>query len=125
MFSLPLIQEPESARQRDGVKHIRADGDHDVHSVSFDELLAKLLLGRARVAGGVRHDEAGAAFFVQRGVEKLNPEIVRVVGARQAEGITAILADGIFQPFFVTALTLNGGLASTKSKLPVLLCGSS
>ena len=69
--------------------------------MSFDELFSEFLLGRSRVGGGVGHDETGAAFVVQRGVEKLNPEIVRIVRARETEGIAAIFADGIFEAIFV------------------------
>ena len=102
-----FVQEPERARKRDGVENIRADGDHHVYGVGFDELFAQLLLGGAGVGGGVGHDEAGAAFFVKRGVEKLNPEIVSVVGARQAEGIAAVLAYGVFEPVFVDGVDVE------------------
>ena len=47
------------------------------------------------------HDEAGAALFIQRGVEELNPEVIGVVGARQAEGEAATRSDHVFQPFLV------------------------
>ena len=40
--------------------------------------------------GGIRHDESGAALFVQRGVEMLDPEVVAIVGARDAEGVARI-----------------------------------
>ena len=40
-------------------------------------------------------------FRIQRGVEKLNPEVIGVVGARQAEGEAAARADGVFQPLLV------------------------
>jgi hypothetical protein len=57
--------------------------------VGFDELFSQLLLGRAGVGGGVGHDETGAAFFVKCRVEELNPEIIRIVGPREAERIAA------------------------------------
>ena len=63
--------------------------------------LADFLLGGAGVGGGVGHDESGAARFIQRGVEELNPEVVGVVGARQAEGEAAARADGVLQPLLV------------------------
>ena len=96
-----FVQEPECAWQRDGVENIRADGDHHVNGVRFDELFSQLLLGGASVGGGVSHDEAGTAFFVERRIEKLNPEIIPVVRAWQAEGIAAVLADGVFEPILV------------------------
>ena len=34
-------------------------------------------------AGGVGHDEAGTAFVVERGVERLDPDVVGVVGLGQ------------------------------------------
>lgn len=37
----------------------------------------------ARLAFG--HDEAGAALFIDCGVEAWNPEVIGIVGARQAE----------------------------------------
>ena len=60
-----------------------------------------LLLGGAGVGGGVGHDEAGAALGVQRRVEELNPEVVGVVGARQAEGEAAARADHVLEPLLV------------------------
>ena len=100
-LSFASVEEPKRAGKRDGVEHVRPDGDHHVHGVRFDELFANFLLGRTGVGGRVGHDEAGAAFVVQRRVEELNPEIVRVVGPREAEGIATILADRIFETVFV------------------------
>lgn len=98
---LGFIEEPKRAGERHRVKHVRADGDHHVHAPRFNELVAKVLLGTAGVGGGVRDGKSGAAFFIQRGIEKLNPEIIGVVGARQAKGEAASRPDGIFQPIFV------------------------
>ena len=69
--------------------------------------LADFLLGRAGVGGGIGHDKAGAAFRIQRGIEKLNPQIIRVVGARQAERKAAARADGIFQPLLVHGIDVE------------------
>jgi len=76
--------------------------------VGFDKLLADLLLGGARIGRGVGHDKPGAAFVVQRRVEELNPEIVGVVGARQAERITAVFADRVFEPVFIDSVYIEG-----------------
>ena len=124
VFVVALIEEPERAGQRDGVEHVRADGDHHVDGAVFDELLPDLLLGAAGVRGGVRHDEAGAARVVERGVEVLNPEVVRVVGRGRPKGKRG-RADLSLSRSLSTALTLNGGLARTKSNRPVATCGSS
>ena len=98
---LALVEEPERARQRHGVEHVRANGDHHIHGAAFDEFLPDFLFGGAGVGGGVGHDESGPPVGVQRGVEELNPEIVGVVGARQAKGVAAACADGVLQPFLV------------------------
>ena len=71
--------------------------------MGLDELLSDFLLGGAGVGGGVGHDETGAAFFVERGIEKLNPEIVAlsVRGDRRDSGgscrriFEPILIDGV------------------------------
>ena len=89
-------QEPEGAGERDGVKEVRADGDHHVHGAAFDDLAAEFLFGGAGVGGGVGHDEAGSALFIERGVEELNPEVIGVVGARQAEREAAARFDHVF-----------------------------
>lgn len=54
-----------------------------------------LLLGGAGIGGGVCHDESGAALFVQRGVEMLNPEVIAIVGARDAEGVARISGEAL------------------------------
>ena len=86
-------------------------------------LLAEFLLGTAGVGGGIGHDESGAAFFIQCGIEKLNPEIVGVVGARKPKGKRRPGPTESFNRSLSTALTLNGGLARTKSNLPVRHAG--
>ena len=37
---LALVEEPQRAGQRDGVEHVRADGDHHVHGAGLDQLAA-------------------------------------------------------------------------------------
>ena len=58
-------------------------------------------------AGRVSHDEAGAAFVVQGGVEELNPEIVRVVRPRETKRIAAVFADRIFEAVFVNGVHIE------------------
>ena len=83
---LGLVEEPQRHRQGDGVEEVGADRDHHVDRAGLDELLADLLLGVAGVASGVGHDEAGPALGVERRVELLDPQVVRVVGLGHAEG---------------------------------------
>ena len=116
-LGLALVEEPEGAGQRDGVEHVRADGDHHVHGAAFDELLAEFLLGGAGVGGGVGHDEAGAALVVQRGVEELNPEVIGVVGARQAEGEAAAGADHVLQPLLVHGVDVERRIGEDEVEL--------
>ena len=82
-------------------------GDHHVHGAAFDELAAEFLFGGAGVRGGVGHDKpsppagsSGLPIF-QRRIEELNPEVIGVVGARQAEGEAASRSDHVFQPLLV------------------------
>ena len=116
-FAFALIQKPKSAGQRDGVKHVRADGDHHVHGAAFDELAADFLFGRAGVRSGVCHDESGAAFFIQRGIKKLNPEVIGVVGARQAKRKPAICANLIFQPLFIHGVDVERRIGEDEIKV--------
>ena len=60
-----FVEEPERAREGDGVEEVGADRDHYVDDARFDQVAANLLLGGAGVAGRVRHDETGAAIFVE------------------------------------------------------------
>ena len=99
--SLALIEEPQRARQRNGVEHVRPDGDHHVHGLGFDQLLPQFLLGGTRVGGGIGHDETGATLRPQRRIEELNPQIVSVIGAWQTEGKAATHTHRILQPFLV------------------------
>ena len=85
VFDLPSIQKPQGAGKRDGVEHVRADGEHHIDGCWVRSVVCGSPVGTAGVGGGVRHDKSGAAFFIQRGVKELNPEIVRVVRARQSE----------------------------------------
>ncbi len=57
----------------------------------FDQRPANIEFRPARVGGGIGHDEAGAARLVQSRPEHLDPEVIGVVGLRQAEG-EAVLA---------------------------------
>ena len=112
-----LVEEPQRAGQRDGVEHVRADGDHHVHGAASMSCLPDLLLGGAGVGGGVGHDEAGAALFVQRGVEELNPEVVGVVGARQAEGKAAARADRVLEPLLVHGVDVERRIGEDEVEL--------
>ena len=85
VFFFSPVEEPERHRQGDRVEHVRPDGDHDVHRAVFNELPAEFLLRGAGIGGRIGHDEASSTTVVQRRVEELNPQVVRVVGARQAE----------------------------------------
>ncbi len=42
-FLLAAVEEPEGARKRHRVEHVRADGDDSVNGVVLDQLAAKLL----------------------------------------------------------------------------------
>jgi hypothetical protein len=44
----------------------------------------------AGVAGGVRHHKSGAALLIQRAVEQLHPQVIRVVGGRDAQRVARI-----------------------------------
>lgn len=114
----PFVKEPQRAGQRDGVEHVRADGDHDIDGAGLDELLADVLLGGAGVGGGVRHNETGTACVIQRGIEILNPEVVRIVRARQAEGVTATGADLGAEAFLVHLADVEGRIRTDEVELP-------
>ena len=91
------------------------------------ELLAQLPLAAARIRRAVGHHEAGAAGRVQRGIEQVDPEVVRVVDGGQAEREPRVDLAGVLTslPRRSTSDWLNGGLAMTKSNRPTSLCGSS
>lgn len=116
--SLSLVQEPEGAGERDGIEHVRPDGDHDIDAPALDELAAEFLLGGAGVGGGIRHDESGAAFGIQRGVEELDPEVVRIVGAGEAEGVAASGTDGVGEAFLVDGVDVEGRVREDEVELP-------
>ena len=105
---LSLVQEPEGAGERDRIEHVRPDGDHDIDGTALDQLAAKFLLGGAGIGGGVRHDKSGAPFGIQRGVEELDPEVVRIVCAGEAEGVAASGADGVGEAFLVDGVDVKG-----------------
>lgn len=54
---------------------------------------------------------------VQRRVEELNPQIVGVVGARQAEGEAATGANHVFQPFLVHRIDVERRIGEDEVKL--------
>ena len=114
---LPLVQKPEGAGERDGIEHVRPDGDHDVDAAALDELATEFLLGGAGIGGGVRHDESGTAFGIQRGVEELDPEVVCIVGAREAEGVAASGADGVGEAFLVDGVDVEGRIRKDEVEL--------
>jgi hypothetical protein len=72
---LATVEEPQRDRQRHRVEEVRADGDHDIDDARLDELAADLRLAVARVGGRVGHDEPGAAAFVERRREELDPDV--------------------------------------------------
>ena len=80
----------------------------------LDELLPEVLLGAACIGGGVGHNEAGAALGVERGIEELYPEIVSVVGARQAERKAAARSNGVLDPFLVDGVDVEGRVGEDK-----------
>ncbi len=114
---LPAVEEPEGARQRDGVEHVRADGDHHIHCACLDQLLAQFLFAAAGVRGGVGHDEASAAPGIERRIEELNPEVVGVVGAWQTEGKAATHSDHVLEPLFVDSVDVEGGIGQHEVEL--------
>ena len=118
---LALIKKPQGAGERDGVEHVRADGDDHVHGGGLNELFADFLFTRPGVGGGVGHDEAGAAFRIQRGVEELNPEVVRVVGARQAEGVAVARADLGGEAFLVHGIDVERRIGENEVELSCAL----
>lgn len=50
-------------------------GAPDLHGAASSGLAAEFLFGGAGVRGGVGHDEAGAALFIERRVEESDPEV--------------------------------------------------
>ena len=93
------IEEPQLAGHGAGVEEVGADGDHDIHIAGLDQLLAHLGLVAAGAGRLGRHDEAGAALFVQVAIEVADPEVVAVgdlvllVHAGQAEGQARVVFD--------------------------------
>jgi hypothetical protein len=79
-------------------------------------LFTDLLFTRPGVGGGVGHDEAGPSFLIQRGVEELNPEVVRVVGARQAEAVAAHGADFGGEAFLVHGIDVEGRIGENEAE---------
>lgn len=60
------------------------------------------------VGGGFGHHKPGAALFIERGAEELNPEVIGVVGARQAQGKAAARSDRVSQPLPVHGVDVEG-----------------
>ena len=111
---LAFVEEPQRTGQRHGVEEVRADGDHHIDRARLDQLLANLRLAAARIAGRVRHHEAGAASLAQRTVENLNPQIVAVVVAGQAERKARVFS----QPLLVDLIDVEGRVGHHEIKLP-------
>jgi hypothetical protein len=44
-FPFPLVEKPECAWKRDGIKQVRANGHHDINGAAFNDLLADVLFG--------------------------------------------------------------------------------
>ena len=61
-FCLSLIQEPQRAEERDGVKHVRADDEHRVHGMAFDRRRKTMrsLMRSPSTAGGGANAPVGA-----------------------------------------------------------------
>jgi hypothetical protein len=55
---------------------------------------------------------------VERRVEELNPQVVGVVGARQAEGEAAAGADHVLEPFLVHRIDVEGRIGEDEVELP-------
>src|SRR3990167_4257862 len=81
-----LIEEPEGAGQGHRIEEVGANGHHHIHGMGFDDLFANVQFRAAGVGGGVGHNKPGPTGVVESAVEKLNPEVVGVIGAGQAEG---------------------------------------
>ncbi len=58
---LGLVEKPQRGRQRDGVEHVRRQRQHGVDQVLLDQRFADVGFGVARIGGGIRHDQRGAA----------------------------------------------------------------
>jgi hypothetical protein len=116
LLRLALVEKPERHWQGDCVKHVWADSDHHVHSTGFNDLLTEFQFGTAGVGRGVCHDESGAALVTERGIEKLNPEVIPVIGARQTKRKAAARADGIFQPLLVHSIDVERRIGENKIK---------
>ena len=58
-----------------------------------------------------------ATLAVQRRVEKLNPQVVGVVGARQAEGEAATGADHVLESFLVHRIDVEGRIGEDEVEL--------
>jgi hypothetical protein len=83
----------------------------------FDQLLAQFLLGGAGVRRRVGHDEAGVTVAVQGRVEELNPQVVGLVGARQAEGEAAAGAHHVLEPLLVDRVDVEGRIGEDEIEL--------
>ncbi len=93
--ALALVEEPQRDGQGDGVEEVRSDRDHDVDLAVLDQLAADRQLGVAGVGSGVGHDEAGAPGVVERRREDLDPEVVAVVGRRDAVRVPLVVLDPV------------------------------
>ena len=82
----------------------------------FANVFSDFHLARMRVSCCFGHDEAGAALFIERGMEELNPEVIGVVGARQAEGEAATRPDHVFQPLLVHGVDVERRVGENEVK---------
>ena len=112
-LALAPVEEPEGAGQSHGVEKVGADGHHHIHGAGFDDLLADVQFRAAGVGGGVGHDEPGAAGVSEGAVEELNPEVVGVVGAGQAEGKARV----VLEPVLVHPVHVEGRIGHDEIEL--------
>ena len=67
------------------------------------------------------HDKSGSAFGAERGMEKLNPELVRLIGERQIGGEPAARPDGVFHPLLVHGIDVERRTRLTSAKRSKLM----
>ena len=108
---LAFIEEPECARQRHRVKHVRADGNNHVHSEAFDQFLPYVLLGRAGIPSRVSHHKPCSALFIECRVKELDPQIIGVVSIWQAKGETPFWPYLIFETLFIDRINVEGRIS--------------
>ena len=117
-FCLAFVKKPQRARQGDGVKHIGANGNHHIYGACCDELLAQFLLAGAGIRCRVGHDKACPPTGIEGGVKKLYPQVVGIVGARQAKGEAAACAHHVFEALFIYGIDVKRRVGQNKVKPP-------